>query len=66
MYINGECISDDVHFRDHVDHLIPVQVYVGNEHRDIGYVMDYCKNFVRINNILYSRAYYRFVSRPGY
>lgn len=66
MYNNGEHLLDDRHFRDHVDHHIPVQVYIGNDHRDIGYIVEYSSHFVRINNILYSRYYYRFVSRPGY
>jgi hypothetical protein len=66
MYLNGESLSDDKHFRDHIEHDIPVQVYVGDEHRDIGFVSDYSQHFVRINNVLYSRSYYRFVSRPGY
>jgi len=66
MYLNGESLSDDKHLRDHIEHDIPVQVYVGDEHRDIGFVSDYSQHFVRINNVLYSRSYYRFVSRPGY
>jgi hypothetical protein len=66
MYYNGKPIRTDIHFRDHLKHKVPVQVYRGGEHLDIGFIQNYTRFFVRINNKDYSRKLCRFISRPGY
>jgi hypothetical protein len=66
MYENGQHLVEDRHFRDHIEHGIPVQVYYQEEHRDIGYIEDYADYFVLVNSVLYHREKHIFVSRPGY
>ncbi|MBP2119352.1 hypothetical protein J2Z45_002945 [Cohnella lubricantis] len=66
MYMNGQIIFDDDHFLDHMDAEVPIQVYRGRLHKDIGFIEYYGKEFVKVNNIFYSRRQFIFVSRPGY
>ncbi|MBO7748058.1 hypothetical protein I8J29_28075 [Paenibacillus sp. MWE-103] len=66
MYVNGQLIFDDRHFRDHHECGVPVQVYWGKEHHDIGYVEHISPSYIKMNNIFYSRKQFTFVSRPGY
>jgi hypothetical protein len=66
MYLNGQMLYEDRHFRDHMVSEVPIQVYQGRQHRDIGYIENYGKEFVKVNNIFYSRRQFTFVSRPGY
>jgi hypothetical protein len=66
MYLNGQMIFDDRHFRDHMSSEVPIQIYFGRQHSDIGFIEYYGKEFVKVNNIFYSRRQFTFVSRPGY
>lgn len=66
MYLNGQLIFDDFHFKDHYDHHVPVQIYWGSEHSDIGFVEQFCPAYIKINNVFYNRRQFTFVSRPGY
>jgi len=66
MYLNGQMIFDDRHFQDHMTLEVPIQIYCGQLHRDIGFIEYYGKEFVKVNNIFYSRKQFTFVSRPGY
>jgi len=66
VYMNGQMIFDDHHFYDHMKAEVPIQVYRGRMHSDIGLIEYYGKEFVKVNNIFYSRKQFTFVSRPGY
>ena len=66
MYLNGQMIYDDRHFQDHMQFGVPVQIYHGKIHSDIGLIEYYGKEFVKVNNIFYSRKQFTFISRPGY
>ncbi|WP_409343888.1 hypothetical protein [Paenibacillus sp. MBLB4367] len=65
-YVFGQKLTQDTHFRDHVQHEIPVQVYDGRQHIDIGMVESYSEHFIKINNTAYNRNMYTYISRPGY
>ncbi|MBW7454548.1 hypothetical protein ACFOLF_17715 [Paenibacillus sepulcri] len=66
MYLNGQLIYDDSHFLDHSEHQVPVQIYWGNEHSDIGFVEQCSPQYIKVNNVFYNRRQFTFVSRPGY
>jgi hypothetical protein len=66
MYLNGQLIFDDFHFKDHCEAHVPVQIYWGTEHSDIGFVEQFCPEYIKINNVFYNRRQFTFVSRPGY
>ncbi|MFD0717128.1 hypothetical protein [Paenibacillus sp. GCM10027626] len=66
MYSNGQLIFADFHFKDHRDHEVPVQIYCGKDHSDIGYIEQFSQGFVKVNNVFYNRMQFTFVSRPGY
>ncbi|MDF2720937.1 MAG: hypothetical protein K0Q59_612 [Paenibacillus sp.] len=66
MYSNGDAISEDRHFQDHIEHQVPVQIYLEQLHRDIGYVERVTHTFIKVNSTYYNRELYTFISRPGY
>ncbi|MBW7477390.1 hypothetical protein K0T92_21970 [Paenibacillus oenotherae] len=66
MYLNGQLIFDDTHFDDHRECHVPIQIYLQKEHSDIGFIEQYCSDYIKVNNIFYGRKEYTFVSRPGY
>lgn len=66
LYFHGQLLYEDMHFKDHLEHLIPVQIYSIGCHKDIGFIEQYCPNYVKVNHIFYARAQFTFVSRPGY
>lgn len=66
MYINGQQLTEDEHFQDHVEHEVPIQIYYLKEHNDIGYVEKVSTHYIKVNNTFYSRNCFTFVSRPGY
>ncbi|UJF33122.1 hypothetical protein [Paenibacillus hexagrammi] len=66
MYDNGQTLTLDRHFQDHVDATVPVQVYYQTDHKDIGFVEVYNSHFIKVNNIFYNRSLHVFISRPGY
>ena len=53
MYLNGQLIFDDFHFKDHYEHGVPIQIYRGSEHSDIGFVEQFCTEYIKINNVFY-------------
>lgn len=66
MYVNGQQISDDMHFIDHIECQVPVQIYLESNHRDIGFIEQFNNYFIQVNNTFYNRSMYTFISRPGY
>lgn len=66
MYENGQILTDDLQFRDHIEHEVPIQVYHLKKHTDIGFVQQVTPLFIEINHTFYSRSRYTFISRPGY
>lgn len=66
MYYNGEKLTDDIHFQDHLEEFIPIQVYLEHQHSDIGFIKKFCSTYVKINETYYHRDAYVFISRPGY
>ncbi|MEF3312779.1 hypothetical protein PV433_28245 [Paenibacillus sp. GYB004] len=66
MYSNGDHILEDGQFQDHMEHEVPVQIYLERNHRDIGYVERFTPSFIKVNSTYYNRSLYTFVSRPGY
>ncbi|MFC3801683.1 MULTISPECIES: hypothetical protein [unclassified Cohnella] len=66
MYLNGQTLSHDRHFADHIVAEVPVQIYRDKQHSDIGFIERYGKEFVKVNNHVYCRKEFTFVSRPGY
>ncbi|MEI7027677.1 hypothetical protein [Paenibacillus sp. y28] len=66
MYRNGQNLTEDLHFQDHLEHEVPIQIYLGVNHKDIGFVEQYSGIFIKVNNTFYRRDYFTFISRPGY
>ncbi|PZD94896.1 hypothetical protein DNH61_15930 [Paenibacillus sambharensis] len=66
MYINGQILTSDQQLLDHIEHEVPIQVYWGKEHRDIGFIEQFCPDYVKVNNVFYNRRQFTFKSRPGY
>lgn len=66
LYWNGQQLYEDQHLMDHIDSDVPVQVYCNGEHSEIGFIEQFCADYVKINNVFYSRKQFTFVSRPGY
>ena len=66
MYENGQALTDDLHFADHLDQDVPIQIYRNNLHDDIGYVQEVSPLYVRVNNTFFRRDQFSFISRPGY
>lgn len=66
MYSFGQILTEDIHFLDHMEHGIPVQVYNGRLHLDIGFIQGFSRDFIKIGSLYYQRHRYSFVSRPGY
>jgi len=66
MYKNGEELTRDEQFEDHLGRDVPVQIYRGNLHSDIGFVQAVLPDFIRVNDTFYRRDLFTFISRPGY
>ena len=66
IYVNGQRLHEDRHFLDHIVHEVPIQIYLGREHQDIGFVEQFSTSHVRVNHIDYDRSRFTFISRPGY
>lgn len=66
MYKNGDQIREDKHMEDHLVCEVPVQIYLDNQHKDIGFIEQYCTQYIKVNNTLYSRTQYTIISRPGF
>ncbi|NOU76576.1 hypothetical protein GC098_35330 [Paenibacillus sp. LMG 31458] len=66
MYLNGQQLTTNLHFQDHAESCIPVQVYYQNVHKDIGFIENYTLYFIKVNNTFYNRNTHVFLSRPGY
>lgn len=66
MYTNGQQLTEDDHFLDHIEHEVPIQIYFEKQHNDIGFVELVSVHYVKVNNTLYSRNFFTFISRPGY
>ncbi|XEC94986.1 hypothetical protein AB6A23_27620 [Paenibacillus tarimensis] len=66
VYLNGQQLVDDQHFEDHIEHHVPVQIYLTGQHTDIGFIEQYCPKYVKVNHTFYTRSEFTFISRPGY
>ncbi|AWB42813.1 hypothetical protein DCC85_00195 [Paenibacillus sp. CAA11] len=66
MLAFGSELIQDSHFRQHLEHHIPVQVYRKGVYTGIGRITGYDADFVEIGGTLYSRIAFTFISRPGY
>ncbi|MEB3103257.1 hypothetical protein [Ferviditalea candida] len=66
MYLNGQVLTEDLHFWDHYEHRVPVQIYLEKQHNDIGFVEAITAYYIKINNVYYRREFFTFISRPGY
>jgi len=66
MYTFGQEIKGDEQLYDHIEHGIPVQIYLEHHHTDIGFIENYSVNDVQVNHTSYSRKQFTFISRPGY
>jgi sRNA-binding regulator protein Hfq len=66
MYTFGQKLTIDLHFQDHIEHQVPVQIYLNSGHKDIGFVEGFSDHFIEMNQTFYNRNMYIFVSRPGY
>ena len=65
-YENGQRLYEDRHFQDHIDHGVPIQIYLDGVHQDIGFIERFNRHSVRVNNMNYDRRRFTFISRPGY
>lgn len=66
MLPQGEILTLQRHFQYHIQYAVPVQVYRGNMHVDIGVVTAVDEGFVELQGTLYNRNLFTFISRPGY
>jgi hypothetical protein len=66
MYDFGQSLTLDLHFRDHMEHGVPVQIYRNRNHADIGFIQEYTDYYIKMNGTFYNRRDYLFLSRPGY
>ncbi|MGN7765789.1 hypothetical protein [Paenibacillus sp. 22594] len=66
MLHQGDILTLQRHFQYHIQHAVPVEVYRGNVHVDIGMVTAVDEGFVELQGTLYNRTLFTFISRPGY
>lgn len=66
MYENGQTLTEDNHFNDHIGRDVPVQIYQSGSHNDIGYVQEVSVAYIKVNDTFYRRDQFLFISRPGY
>ncbi|AIQ66249.1 MULTISPECIES: hypothetical protein [Paenibacillus] len=66
MLQQGEILTLLRHFQYHIQNAVPVEVYRGSVHVDIGMVTAVDEGFVELQGTLYNRSLFTFISRPGY
>jgi hypothetical protein len=66
MLRQGEILTHQRHFQYHIQFAVPVEVYRGDVHIDIGVLIAVDEGFVELQGTLYNRNIFTFVSRPGY
>jgi len=66
VYSFGQKLNGDGQFCDHVEHKIPIQIYLEHHHKDIGFIENFSADYVQVNQTNCSRKQFTFVSRPGY
>lgn len=66
MQYQGEILTSQRHFQYHIQHAVPVEIYKGSVHIDIGILTAVDEGFVELQGTLYNRSLFTFVSRPGY
>ncbi|MDO7908571.1 hypothetical protein Q5741_19465 [Paenibacillus sp. JX-17] len=62
----GDILIYDSQFLFHLKHRVPVQVYEGELHVEVGQIARFNDHFVEIGQTLFNRKRFTFVSRPGY
>lgn len=66
MYLNGQQLTDDNHFQDHIEHEVPIQIYLEQKHDDSEFVEKISPDYIKVNDTFYSRRVFAFISRPSY
>jgi len=66
MLHQGEILTLQRHFQYHIQNAVPVEVYRGSIHVDMGVLSAADDSFAELQGTLYSRRVFTFVSRPGY
>ncbi|WP_410512958.1 hypothetical protein PaeBR_00195 [Paenibacillus sp. BR2-3] len=66
MLHQGEILTLQRHFQHHIQYAVPVEVYRGNVHIDIGVLTAVDDSFAELQGTLYNRKVFTFISRPGY
>ncbi len=66
MLQQGEPLTLHRHFQYHLQYAIPVEVYCGDVHVDIGVLTAVDASFAELQGTLYSRSLFTFISRPGF
>ncbi|WP_379137066.1 hypothetical protein [Paenibacillus sp. sgz500958] len=66
MLHQGEILTLQRHFQYHIQYAVPVEVFRGNEHIDIGVLTAADDHFAELQGTLYNRRLFTFISRPGY
>lgn len=66
MQHQGELLTHQRHFQYHIQYAVPVEIYKGDVHIDIGVLTAVDEGFVELQGTLYNRSLFTFVSRPGY
>lgn len=66
MLHQGESLTLQRHFQYHIQYAVPVEVYQGNKHVNIGLLTAADDSFAELQGILYNRNLFTFISRPGY
>lgn len=66
MLHQGEILTLQRHFQYHIQYAVPVEVYRGGIHVDIGVMTAADESFVELQGTLYNRSLFTFISRPGY
>jgi hypothetical protein len=64
MLHQGEILTLQRHFQYHIQHAVPVEIYLDNVHVDIGVLTAVDESFVELQGTLYNRGL--FISRPGF
>jgi hypothetical protein len=66
MLHQGEILTLHRHFQYHIQYAVPVEVYRGSTHIDIGVLTAVDDSFAELQGTLYNRKLFTFISRPGY
>ncbi|CAH1058592.1 hypothetical protein [Paenibacillus pseudetheri] len=66
MLHQGAILTHQRDFQYHIQYAVPVEIYRGDVHIDIGVLTAVDEGFVELQGTLYNRSIFTFVSRAGY